>query len=150
LLFLAEKPYLPPGTLREVLVPVSREADVTDSGLRVLLAELGLEELPDRVGGLEAEQDWENLLSLAEQQLLAFIHVLLRSPRFVFLDRPGTALNAAQIRKMLNLLDQQEITYITIGQEDQALDHYDALVEIDEDGAWTWKNLKSPQAGAQP
>lgn len=35
-----------------------------------------------RVGGLDKEQDWNSVLSQAEKQLLAFIHILLSVPRF--------------------------------------------------------------------
>lgn len=145
LLFLAENPYLPPGTLREILLPVAQETVISDSDLEKLLGELGLDELIERVGGLGEEQDWGSFLPLAEQQLLAFIHVLLRSPRFVFLDRPGTTLAPSQILKMLNILAQRAITYVSIGQEDQPLALYDVLIEIGEDGSWAWKNLH-PQA----
>jgi putative ATP-binding cassette transporter len=150
LLFLAEKPYLPPGTLREILVPVARETQVSDGELESLLAELGLEELPEHVGGLDTEQDWGSFLSLAEQQLLAFIHILLRSPHFVFLDRPGTTLTPDQILKMLNILAKHAVTYVTIGREDQPLELYDVLLEIGEDGSSTWKDLRSRMPDMAP
>lgn len=149
LLFLAEKPYLPPGTLREILVPAALEAQVSDDRLERLLSELKLDSLMARVGGLHEEQDWGSVLSLAEQQLLAFIHVLLRAPRFVFLDRADTALSAAQIALVLDLLVKHSVTYITVGQDSEPQDRYDALLEIDADGAATWKPLKAPDPGAQ-
>jgi len=40
-----------------------------------------------RAGGLDVEKDWDNILSLGEQQFLAFARLLLAAPRFVLLDR---------------------------------------------------------------
>ena len=52
-----------------------------------MLHELGLEQVIDQAGGLDKEQNWERVLSLGEQQLLALADVLLAAPRFVLLDR---------------------------------------------------------------
>jgi putative ATP-binding cassette transporter len=150
MLFLAEKPYLPPGTLREVLVPTSRDTDISDDRLTGLLRELNLEAVLTRAGGLHKERDWDSLLSLAEQQLLAFIHVLLRKPRFVFLDRADTALSAEQIRSILGLLSAHSITYITLCQDAKPADLYDAVLDIREDGRWSWQAPQPRHEAALP
>ncbi len=141
--FLAERPYLPPGTLRELLVPVSMEDNITDDALKGLISELEIESNIERAGGLGEEQDWDNFLSLAEQQLLAFIHILLREPRFVLLDRPDTALSPEQVRLVLNKLNEHSITYLNFSQSSEPFDLYNAVLEIDEDGQWKWKPTKS-------
>jgi putative ATP-binding cassette transporter len=87
-----------------------------------------------RAGGLDAERDWATLLSLREQQLLAFIHILLAA----FLDRVGTALGPDQVHKILHMLSESSITYINNGEADHSLDLYDAVLEFGEDGGWTW------------
>jgi putative ATP-binding cassette transporter len=142
--FLAEKPYLPPGTLREVLVPAKLEQSISDGQINDLLRELDLDPVLARAGGLNIEQDWGTLLSLSEQQLLAFTHILLAAPSFVFLDRAGTALNPGQVRKILKTLSKNSITYINIGESDESRDLYDAILEIDESGRWAWRQI-SPE-----
>jgi putative ATP-binding cassette transporter len=142
LLFLAQRSYLPPGTLRQVLVRTLHEGDIADERIVELLRELHLEPVLARAGGLDREQDWETLLSLREQQLLAFIHILLAAPRFAFLDRASTALHSDQIQKILHMLSEHAISYINNGQSDDPLDLYDAVLEIEEDGSWTWKASK--------
>jgi putative ATP-binding cassette transporter len=142
LLFLAQRPYLPPGTLRQVLVRPLHEGDISDDRIVELLRELHLEPVLARAGGLDREQDWATLLSLREQQLLAFIHILLAAPRFAFLDRASTALHPNQVQQILHMLSEQAITYINNGQSDDPLDLYDAVLEIEEDGGWTWKAHK--------
>jgi vitamin B12/bleomycin/antimicrobial peptide transport system ATP-binding/permease protein len=101
----------------------------------------------NRAGGLDAERDWATLLSLREQQLLAFIHILLAAPRYAFLDRVGTALGSDQVHKILHMLSESSITYIYNGEADQSLDLYDAVLECGEDGDWTWTaNRRGPMA----
>jgi vitamin B12/bleomycin/antimicrobial peptide transport system ATP-binding/permease protein len=134
--FLGERPYLPPGTLREVLVATKLEHSISDGQITALLHELDLDPVLVRAGGLNIEQDWGTLLSLSEQQILAVIHVLLASPHFAFLDRIGTALNSGQVRKILEVLSKNSITYINIGESDDLRDLYDAILEIGELGTW--------------
>jgi len=148
LLFLAEKPYLPPGTLREILVPVSLEATISDDKLTDLLHELKLESVLAHAGGLHGQLDWDGILSLADQQLLNFIHVLLRAPRFVFLDRADTALSPEQILSILQMLTKHAIGYVFISQDHLSPELYDAVLEIDETGGWNWKVLQASQAGS--
>ena len=144
--FLAERPYLPPVTLREVLVDQKLEHSIADGQIRDLLHELDLDPVLVRAGGLNIEQDWGTLLSLGEQQLLAFVHILLAAPNFVFLDRAGTALNPGQLRKILKMLSKNSITYINIGESDDLRDLYDAVLEIDELGTWRWRQISAEPA----
>lgn len=108
-----------------------------------MLRELKLESVPARAGGLDREQDWEPLLSLSEQQLLACLHVLLAAPRFAFLDRPDTALSREQVNQILQLFSDDKIGYLTIGEPDESLDFYDAILEIADDGGWKWRAIKA-------
>ncbi len=80
ILFLAQRPYLPPGTLRQVLVRTKSAGDISDESILGLLRELKLDPVLARAGGLDTEQDWESLLSLGEQQLLAFGTFCWRNP----------------------------------------------------------------------
>jgi putative ATP-binding cassette transporter len=144
--FLAERPYLPPVTLREVLVDQKLEHSIADGQIRDLLHELDLDPVLVRAGGLNIEQDWGTLLSLGELQLLTFTHILLAAPHFVFLDRAGTALNSGQVRKILKMLSKNSITYINFGESDDLRDLYDAVLEIDELGTWRWRQISAEPA----
>jgi hypothetical protein len=138
MLFLAQRPYLPPGTLRQVLVSSLHEGGITDERIFGLLRQLHLEPALSRAGGLDTEQDWATLLSLREQQLLACIHILLAAPRCVFVDRLGTALGADQVDEILHMLSESSITYINNAEADVSGGLYDAVLECEEDGGWTW------------
>ena len=149
ILFLAQRPYLPPGTLRQVLVRTVRADDIADERIVGLLRELHLEQVLTRAGGLDTEQDWETLLSLREQQLLAFLHILLAAPRFAFLDRVGTALGSDQVHKILHMLSGSSITYINNGEPGDSRDLYDAVLECGEEGGWTWTAKQAGRMAAE-
>jgi vitamin B12/bleomycin/antimicrobial peptide transport system ATP-binding/permease protein len=134
--FLAERPYLPPGTLREALVPPGMDAKVSDQRLFALLADWGLDGILARADGLHTEQDWESLLSLGEQQILACIRTILAAPRFAILDRPCTALGTERIQDVLTRFSNASIAYVQLGRSNGPDDLYDSILDIHADGGW--------------
>jgi len=151
LMFVPERPYLPPGTLRETLLHTGQEKLISDEQILAVLNALNLEPVLRRVGGLDIERKWSDLLSLAEQQLIAFARVLIAAPSFVFLDQPSRALNVLQVNELLKRLRERNITYLTLGNDDDTA-YYDQLLEIDDDGAWklTPVTAGAGAAGATP
>ena len=135
ILFLAERPYLPPGALRQALAP---EGEASDERILALLSELNLELALVQADGLDSERDWGTLLPLREQQLLAVAHVLLARPQFVFLDRIGAALGPDELRKILGKFSEASIAYIQNGGPADLRDLYDAVLTCGGDGGWTW------------
>jgi ABC-type uncharacterized transport system fused permease/ATPase subunit len=79
------------------------------------------------------------ILSLGEQQLLALTRLTFARPAFAVLDRVNAALKPAQVRTALRRLDDNTITYITLAEDVESVDLYDAVREIDADGAWSWR-----------
>lgn len=144
--FLPERPYLPPGTLRHVLLRSDREEATGDDQIIAMLRALNVESVLTRIGGLDVEQDdWVSILSLGEQQLIAFTCLLLAAPRFAFLDRPGTALTPEQVDHILKVLSNRSITYVTIGEDGEIIRNYDAVLELTIDGGWSWKLVHEGQ-----
>jgi putative ATP-binding cassette transporter len=133
---LAERPYLPPGTLREALVPPGMEDTVSDQQLIDRLAEWGLDGILARTAGLHTEQDWESMLSLDEQQLLACIRVILAAPQFVILDKPCTALRTGHLREVLTRFSDASIGYVHLCRSKGPEKLYDSIVDIRADGGW--------------
>src|SRR5207245_7007173 len=123
----------PPGTLRDVLVRTGR-ADIGDEPIATLLHGLGLESVLERSGGLDVERDWDDALSLGEQQLLSIARVVLAAPRFAFLERPRAALGSDDADRILSLLRGRSITYLTLGDGGDSLVDYGAVIELVGDG----------------
>ena len=136
--FLPQQPYLPPGTLRQILEDGEHGSAISDDRIFMLLRELNLEQVVTQAGGLDSERDWRTLLPLREQQLLAVIHIVLAAPRFVFLDRVGTVLSSDEVQKILQLLSNSSMTAINFGAADEPRDVYDAILECRDDGGWAW------------
>ena len=138
-LFLPERPYVPPATLRELVVRTGHEHAVSDDEIATVLRQLGLEPALQRTGGLDVEGDFSHVLSLGEQQLLAVARVVLIAPAFVVLQNPGTTLAPEQLELAFACLSRASITYLTLGAIDSAPGAYDAVLELHADGAWGFR-----------
>jgi putative ATP-binding cassette transporter len=114
--------------------------------MTTVLRGLRLDAVLDRVGGFDVDRDLATTVSLGEQQLLSFARVILAAPRFVFLERPRATLGATQADRVMSLLRERSITCLTLSDGDDRLEDYDAVLELADDGAWTWK---APDAGAK-
>ncbi len=136
ILFLPERPYLPPGTLREILLRTGAESGMPDAVIMGELVRLGLEEIVSRAKGLDVEQDWDDLLSIGEQHLLSVSRIFLAKPAFVFLDRPGSALPKNQISSILDMLTEQGIGVVILSKNGESRLRYDAVLELKADGLW--------------
>jgi len=136
--FLPQRPYLPPGTLRDLLLRTGQEV-ITDDQITTALHDAGLDSVQAQAGGLDSEHDWSSMLSLGEQQLLAFTRLILARPAFAMLDQVNAALKPAQVRQVLRRLDENSITYITLAEDVGSVELYDAVLEIDAEGGWNWR-----------
>jgi putative ATP-binding cassette transporter len=143
ILFLPERPYLPPGTLRKSVLRTGQEHAVPDERILAILRALDLDRVLARAGGLDVERDWDDILSLGEQQLLAFARILLAKPRIAFLDRASTALDHQQIGRILNLLSEHGIGYLNVGEAGEPLERYDAVLELADGGGWRWRRIRN-------
>ncbi len=136
--FLAERPYLPPGTLRQALAPTGGEGEPSDERIFELLGALKVEAAVIQAGGLNADRDWNKVLSLRDQQLLAFVRLFLAPPRLVFLDGIGGALGPDLAAAILRMMAERAIAYVDHEQAEASFELYDAVLECSESGAWTW------------
>lgn len=134
--FVPHLPYLPPGTLREILVPADKADEISDERIVRLLGELDLAGLVD---GLDTEQDWAEALTIREQQLLALASVALAAPRFVCLEQAVAALDIEELHRILSGFSGSSMTYINFGEADGSRNFYDAVLECREDGTWNWE-----------
>jgi putative ATP-binding cassette transporter len=138
IMFVAERPYLPPGTLREALLRTGREIEHDDERILEVLASLGLEAVVARAGGLDVERDWDDLLALGEQQRVVIARLVLAQPRYGVLHRIDTTLSPEQVSRTLRLLAAAQVTAVVFGDGD--LDGlYDAVLDLHADGSWTFE-----------
>jgi len=135
--FIPQRPYLPPGTLRETLVPANMAAGISDEQISTLLVELGLGHLVD-AGNLDTEQDWGTILSPREQQLLAIANALITAPRYLLVERGEVIFGHELMNHIIGLLAERSITCINFAGPGTPRNRYDIVLEYHPDGSWTW------------
>ena len=156
--FLPQRPYCPPGTLRDQLLYPSTDIDgdtdiVSDSRastkhwddaeLLTVLALVDLPELASRAGdgdpirGLNTVLDWTNTLSLGEQQRLAFARIVTNRPRLVIMDESTSACDVNTEKKMYSLLEEvasrsvdEKLTWVSVGHRPTLLAYHDVKLTI--------------------
>ena len=85
---------------------------------------------------IDAENNWEEMLSQGEQQRLAFARLLLTKPRFAILDEATSALDVDNEKALYNILSQLAITYISVGHRPTLKAYHDRILFIQGDGGW--------------
>lgn len=128
-MFLPQRPYLPLGSLRRAIyypqpVPENESAD-----LRELLERFGIGSLADR---LDEVDDWSRILSLGEQQRLAFIRILLFRPDIVFLDESTSAMDEQREAEAYDILKEllPEMAVISVGHRSTLFKKHDKRLQL--------------------
>jgi putative ATP-binding cassette transporter len=136
LLFIPQKPYMLLGSLREQLCYPQDPQRFSDEHLRSVLEEVRLGSLVQRYPDFDIKQDWPRLLSLGEQQRLAFARLLLNSPRFVVLDEATSALDVSTEQHLYALLAQREMAFVSVGHRPTLKAFHNLVLELDGQGGW--------------
>lgn len=134
--FLPQRPYLQTGSLRSQLLYPGGHAEVDDARLLDILTEVQLPQLAERVGGLDAVQDWEKVLSSGEQQRIAFARALVRRPRVLILDEATSALDADNEKALYTLMQGTGMTLISIAHRDAVRAYHTHVLRLLGDGRW--------------
>jgi len=134
--FLPQQPYLQAGTLRSQLIYPSAHADLSDEQLLDILESVHLPHLAERMGGLDAVRDWNKLLSVGEQQRLAFARVLVHEPDIVILDEATSALDSGNEASLYGCLRERGTTLISIAHRAAVLRHHTHVLRLMGEGAW--------------
>ena len=114
-LFLSQKPYMPLGTIKEAIFypsPVDEKVDVAS-----LLDYVGLNYLKDK---LDLIDNWSHVLSLGEQQRIAFLRVVVNKPDVLFMDEASSALDITNENKLYTLIQEQlkDVIIVSVGHRD--------------------------------
>ena len=136
MLFLPQHAYMILGDLRSQLLYPGNRVDVPDEELLAVLKTVNLAGIVERVGGLDAELDYGKVLSLGEQQRLAFARVLLSKPRFAILDEATSALDVENEDNLYRQLDGARTTLISVSHRSTVLKYHRQVLELDGLGGW--------------
>jgi len=136
MMFLPQRPYMVLGSLRTQLLYPFNDRFHFDEELLEILESVNLPRLVDQVGGLDAEEDWSNLLSVGEQQRLAFARVLITKPRYAMLDEATSALDARNEERLYQLLSASRTTFVSVSHHESIRDYHEHVLELLGDGQW--------------
>ncbi len=134
-LFLPQRPYLPLGSLREALLYPMADAATPTERLEQLLTRVGL---PALLTQLDVVAPWAQVLSLGEQQRLAFARALLQRPEYLFLDEASSALDEPAERALYTLLMKElaQTALVSVGHRSTLHGFHNRRLELLTDGDW--------------
>jgi putative ATP-binding cassette transporter len=149
MLFLPQRPYMILGTLRSQLLYPNSSSEVDEEKLRRVLALVNLADLPDRLGGFDADLDWGEILSLGEQQRLGFARLLLTEPRYTILDEATSALDLKNEQHLYEQLQATKTTFVSVGHRLSLVKYHQQVLELLGDGSWRLLSAEEYRASAK-
>ncbi|MCF4967879.1 ABC transporter ATP-binding protein/permease [Nostoc sp. CMAA1605] len=136
MLFLPQRPYIILGTLREQLLYPHTDRKMSDRELEAILHKVNLQNLLTRVKSFDTEVNWENILSLGEQQRLAFARLLITQPSFTILDEATSALDLKNEQSLYEQLQATNKTFISVGHRESLFNYHQWVLELTENYHW--------------
>ena len=144
-LFLPQRPYIILGSLREQLLYPHTEQEMTDQELKNVLQQVNLEQLSERVESFDVEVPWENLLSLGEQQRLAFARIFVNRPSFAILDEATSALDLKNENNLYEQLQSTNTTFISVGHRESLFQYHQWVLELSPHSSWQLMTVEDYQ-----
>jgi putative ATP-binding cassette transporter len=139
-MFVPQLPYLPLGSLRAVASYPLDEGAVSDREIQQALLDVALSHLIIR---LDDVRDWAKVLSIGEQQRIAFARIMLAKPRAVFLDESTSAMDEG-LELMLYELIRAELPQtilISVSHRSTLEQFHGARLQLVGDGEWRLERL---------
>ncbi|OCR01500.1 ABC transporter ATP-binding protein [Oscillatoriales cyanobacterium USR001] len=136
ILFLPQRPYMILGSLRSQLLYPNTNNQIDESQLRHVLELVNLADLPERLGGFDAELEWADILSIGEQQRLAFARLLVTQPPYAILDEATSALDLKNEAALYQHLQGIKTTFISVGHRVSLVEYHQYVLELLGDSSW--------------
>ncbi|XP_057496579.1 ABC transporter D family member 1-like isoform X2 [Actinidia eriantha] len=161
--YVPQRPYMCLGTLRDQIVyPLSCEeaeqrildlygkgqisvnaGNLLDVHLKNTLENVKLLYLLKRKGGWDANQNWEDILSLGEQQRLGMARLFFHKPKFAVLDECTNATSIDVEEHLYKLANDMGITFVTSSQRPALIPYHSMELRlIDGEGKWELHSIK--------
>ncbi|TFF42009.1 ABC transporter ATP-binding protein/permease [Pseudomonas sp. RIT623] len=146
-LFLAQRPYLPLGDLRTAIAYPAAGLPTDDARMQQALQQVNLAHLVERLG---EQRDWSRILSIGEQQRLAFARVLFNRPQVVFLDESTSAMDEGLEHALYGLLRREmaDSLLVSVGHRSTLAGFHSHRLEVDGQGGWALLQQQGVQAPA--
>jgi ABC-type uncharacterized transport system fused permease/ATPase subunit len=136
MLFLPQRPYMILGSLRHQLLYPNLKQGISEQQLLWMLQQVNLLDLATQYGELDRVEDWSQILSVGEQQRLAFARLLLNRPKYAVLDEATSALDVNNEALLYRQLQATSMTFISAGHRPTLLKYHRQVLELT--GELTW------------
>ena len=126
IMFLPQRPYLSPGTLRDQVIYPDGHVDMkqkrkSEDDLQRVLDEAKLGYLPDREGGWDTRKEWKDVLSGGEKQRMGFARLLYHEPQYAIIDEGTSAVSSDVEGLLYETCEEKGISEYTPGPQLAAL-----------------------------
>jgi putative ATP-binding cassette transporter len=141
-MFVPQMPYLPLGDLRAAASYPLEEGAVSDREIQQALVKVALSHIVIRLNDV---RDWAKVLSVGEQQRVAFARILLSKPCAVFLDESTSAMDEG-LELMLYELIRAELPdtiLVSVSHRSTVEQFHDRHLELVGGGKWRLDPLPS-------
>ena len=120
-MFLPQRPYMPPGVLRDVLSYPSPSKSFSDDDLAAACQSVDLGRLSS---DLDRNANWDNELTSDEAQRLAFARLLLHKPHWICIDQGLNGLSEVERKKIVTMFHDELVhaAVITFDENDLCRD----------------------------
>lgn len=134
-LFLPQRPYLPLGNLRDMLLYPHGDPNTSRNEIAEILTAVGLARL---VPDVEESKPWSMTLSLGEQQRIAFARILLQKPAWIYMDEATSALDEEAEGTLYRLLRTRlpHSTIVSVGHRSTLNAYHQTRLELSGTGTW--------------
>ena len=143
MMFLPQRPYMPLGTLAQALSYPKTQVSQNSESMQAALRRVNLAEFCD---SLYSKERWDKLMSLGQQQRLAFARVILHRPQWVFLDEATSALDDGNQAQVMSLFTQElaGTTILSIGHRPGLANYHTRTLQLTTTKAGTILRRRRP------
>lgn len=141
LFYIPQRPYMTLGTLRDQIIyphtheEMKRRGHV-DSDLLRYLELVQLPYLQARERGLDAVEDWIDVLSGGEKQRIAMARLFYHNPQFAILDECTSAVSVDVEGSMYQYCKKAGITLFTVSHRKSLWKHHEYFLQFDGRGSY--------------
>ena len=143
-MFVPQLPYIPLGDLRSAVSYPHEAGVVDDREIQQALIKVALSQLVIRINDV---RDWAHILSVGEQQRIAFARILLSKPRAVFLDESTSAMDEGLELMLYEMLRAElpKTILVSVSHRATVQPFHRRHLELRGGGEWRLDRLTAPR-----
>lgn len=144
--YIPQRPYLSRGTLRQQIIYPDglrqmRDKAVTDKDLYRILQKVEIEQIVERDGGWDAEEEWRDVLSGGLQQRVAMARLFYHAPKYAILDECTSSVTLEIEKAMYDNAKALNITLMTVSHRRSLWKYHDNILQFDGQGHYIFTKL---------